>query len=569
MARVTGSGLLDHLPAVLREADAQGERFLERFVNAFQTVFDTVEGEIAALGDLYGLAPTPSLAAEARPGAVTLRLDSAAGLCGGDVLMLDPVAASRPGAGGGVEVVRVAAVPGEPPAPPSAVTLERALRLAHPKGTPLLVADPPRSASTLAVSVGPGARIVAVGDPGGLDARAGDVVRVGDGSDARFAQVVSIDGARLTITPVLEEAHRVGQPVACMPLAATATPPPVFASAGRAGPELLLRVPALAGEQVVELDTFTGLGRSAVLHLQDPDVPRVEFAVVDALPPEPDPTGPAVLRGGVRLARRLRFPHLAGTRVGVVGGVRARAALAGEAAAGAADLTVADPGALPLAPGDVLRVGADPTLEHAQVVAVADRTLSVTPPLTQAHRAGEPLAVLAPAGGGTALLAWLAGTIGLALRPTRGERWNRELLRRTGPIWPWRGTRAGLEGFLAAYLLGEAEVRVVDHPDPMQLGLVSTLGEDSYLCGAPPSLFWVELATAERESRLHHPLGLGELVQAAHQALDRERPAHTRYELRVQAHTMQLGVDAEREVGARVGDTTLLWDQPMAVEGGI
>jgi hypothetical protein len=65
---------------------------------------------------------------------------------------------------------------------------------------------------------------------------------------------------------------------------------------------------------------------------------------------------------------------------------------------------------------------------------------------------------------------------------------------------------------------------------------------------------------------MYQPAGLISLVRAAREALRREVPVHLGYELRLHANTMQLGTDIT-EVGARLGDTTLLWDEPLVVLG--
>jgi hypothetical protein len=197
---------------------------------------------------------------------------------------------------------------------------------------------------------------------------------------------------------------------------------------------------------------------------------------------------------------------------------------------------------------------------------VSGRALRTASPLRFAHDAGAVVVALRPTSGGTGFLRWLAGAIGLELRPDRGERWNRELLRDAGSIWPWRGTRRAVEEFLQSYVRGEAHVTVVDPSNPMQLGVQSTIGDDAVLCGNP-SYFWVDVVTNPRNSRMYQPTGLLELVRAARDALRREAPAHLTYDVRVFASTMRLGGFPDRHVGARLGDTTLLWQAPLVVPG--
>src|SRR5262249_40053702 len=143
-----------------------------------------------------------------------------------------------------------------------------------------------------------------------------------------------------------------------------------------------------------------------------------------------------------------RFGHEVGTPVGVPGAPQGATVLA--AAAAGDTLALADPDALGAAAGDVLRVDEGPAEEYARVLRASGATVTVAPALALLHAAGRPVARLAASGSGAAFLEWLAGWVGLALRPGRGERWNRELLRVAGRIAPWRGTRAGVEAFLNA-----------------------------------------------------------------------------------------------------------------------
>jgi hypothetical protein len=550
------TSLLDYLPAVFRQEAAADAGFLGRFLEGFAGAFDQLQQEVDAIPELFAVVPTPALAAAAAAGSDVLRLDSAVGLCGGDVLHVREENAGR------AEVVELLAVTGG--LDPTGAVLTEALRFDHAAGTSLAVLQPAPPGSELAAPAAVGQATLHLVDPGALRAVAGDVLRVDDGERLEHAQVRTVDHPRATVTlrRALRRPHDAGRPVRCMEPAPTATPPPAFADAVRDGPELVLRAPVLAGEAGLEVDTTTGLRVGDVLHLRELDPARVEFARVDALPAEQ--AVPGVLRGAVRLAGPLRFAHDAGAGMAVLGGVGPGTVLAVGAQPGAAAIEVDDPDAPGVTTGRVVRLGAD---EHAQVVGVQGRVVAVVPPPLRAHPRGEPVVPLLPSAAGTAFLRWLAGLIGLALRPDRGERWNRELLRLAGRLWPLRGTRAGLQAHLRAVLRGDADAVVFDPANPLQVGLVATVGVDTIVCGGLPYFFWVELATEQRNSRLYSPLGLSEMVQAAQAVLRAERPAHTYYQLRLRAHTMQLGVDPGTEVGARVGDTTLLWNQAMSLPG--
>ena len=551
-SRTAGARFLDYLPSVLRQADGGGLGFLGRLLAAYETVFATVEAELDAIPELFAVPPAPVLAADTPAGALTLPLDSAAGLGVGDVLQLDDDAA---------EIVEVAVVAAD--LAPTTVTLRASLRLEHRRGTVLRVLGSAAACGTLAAPVPAGDTTLTLA--GGREIAAGAALRLGAGAAAEYAHVAAVAGPRLTLARPLASPHAAGEPVALLAPPQSVTPPAAFASAVRDGAEWLLRAAARAGERAIELDTCSGLEPGDLLHLRESDPARVELVRVEFLPTADSSS--AIKRAAVRLEQPLRFDHAPGLGLALVERTGSASALADAAAAGATALTVDHPDALGAAPGDLLQVGTGGAEEHVQVLASAGATLSVTPSLLQPHAAGQPLALLVPRLSGAAHLAWLAGWIGLALRPDRGEQWNRELLRLAGAIGPRRGTRAGVEAFVNAYLRGEAHAVVVDPAQPLQVGLVATVGADTVVCGGPPHWFWIELTTEAGNSTLRQPAGLAALAQAARAAADRERPAHTAYSLRIHAPTLQLGVDALADVGARVGETTALWAEPLVVQG--
>lgn len=563
---------VDQLPAVLRQDERDGESFLGRFLRAFEVVFAEIEGEIEAIPELFAVAAGGALAAGAAPGERVLHLETAAGLCPGDVVLLEP---PRDGPAETPELVAVAG--GDAPPHPERVELAAAVRFAHARGTrvrPLLPAEP--GGAVLALAAPSGARELRVAD-GAPGIAPGVALRVDAGARAEHLRVVRVEGGAVEVEPPLAHAHEPGSPVAVHRFAAQATPPPAFAHAPREGPELVLDAPvrgsgpAGEGDPFLELDTLSGIEPGDVLRIRDFDPARVEFVRVRTLP-QPHP-GPALVRRGVELERGVRHAHAAGTGVDVPVLPSGATLLAAAAPAGAARVQVLDPDGLGARPGDPVVVGAGWRAgrpeggQWAEVREAAGRTLVLEPPLAAPAPAGAAVARVLPAGGALAALEWLAGWIGLALRPGRGERWNRDLLRRAGALWPSRGTLRGVQALLEAYLRGEAAPTLFDPSNPLQVGLVSTVGVDTIICGGPLHTFWVDLHTARRSMRLRTPEGMAEMVQAAHEALLREKPGHTGYTLRVHAPTLQIGTDARLHVGARVGDTTLLWSRPLSVAG--
>ncbi|MCE7989159.1 MAG: hypothetical protein DYG89_49025 [Caldilinea sp. CFX5] len=557
----------EYLPAILRTNAREGANFLSAFLGVFEQLFAGVQSELDALPDLFALTPTPLVAVAVAAEECTLLLDSAAGLCPGDILQLQAEPETP------CEFVEIDEVEASDLALlPSAVHLRRALRFPHTAGARVVVVGRPVAAAALSLGVGSGATALTVMDAPQLGVEVGAILRIGDDETTEYAQVEEVKGVTLTIAPPLQSSHAVGEPVAMMQPMPVATPPAAFAYAQHDGAELVLRSPALAQAELIEVDTHSGLQVNDLLHIQDSDPTAVEFVQVDALPAA-GPT-PAVWRAGLHLRQPLRFAHATGTAIRVLGTVVGEAALAKPATANTLVIEETQAAFLDATVGDVLRVGRGATPEYVQVVAVTTNqekgqsTLSVTPALTGTYDTGAPVVHLAPVGGGRAFLQWLAGWVGLALRPDRGERWNRELLRVAGRIWPWRGTKPGVEAFLRTYLREEvAAITIYAPANPLQIGLVSTVGLNTVIGGSLPSFFWVNLVTNPRNSRLYHRDGLQELIQTARAALEQERPAHTDYQLRIQGHPMQIGVDYTHEVGARVGDTTLVGGAPLTIPG--
>jgi hypothetical protein len=413
-------------------------------------------------------------------------------------------------------------------------------------------------------------------DPEALPAAAGDTVQVGR-TTFEYAQVVSTSGSTVVVTPPLQSIPPAETPVALLEPLATTTPPPALEYAERSGRELVSITPVFAGSARLELDTLTDLREGDLLEVRERDAQQSELVTLKDLPAK-EQSGLGIPTKTIKVEPSLRFDHPAGTEVALLVPVGRAARLDADAGAGVRDLVLADASALGAGPGARLRIGSGSAAEHRYVESTLANGLRVRPPLARGHFAGEPVVRVASRSGGTGFLAWLASAVGLELRTDRGERWNRELVRLVGPLWRWRGTRRGVEELLAGSVRGEVGerlllsglerrgVEVVDMANSMQLGLVSTLGYDTVLCGRP-SYFRADLQAERRSHRMHQPAGIDELVRAARQSLEREKPAHTFYDLHVYATTMQLGVDSVNEVGARLGDTTLLWDEPLVVAG--
>jgi hypothetical protein len=578
--------IIDYLPAVVRGDEPPEGSSLGAFLSAFEAVFEGIDTEIDRVAELYGLAPTPRITGEIMPGETVLPLDHAAGICPGDVLELVgtvrghldyvevaevrvPPAPASPAAGGGPLETAPRLVPTE-------VVLRAGPRFEHDRGGVVHVLGREAGSAKLALPVdaiavaGSTAVELQLSEPV-MPVPMGGVVRIGEGPDAEYGRVLAAEPGRLTVVPPTLRSHPARSPVVAIERASTTTPPAApFPWAVRGGPELVLAAPAVARRSWIQLDTYAGLRDGDILHVRDPDPGRIEFLRVRELPPRRRfKPGGGVRRSALELRSALRFDHDAGVGVGVMGARGAATVLAERTHRGDDSVSVKDAELLALRPGDVMAVGSPRRrgLEHVQVIDVSANRIRFAPALLLGHPAERQVARIAPVGSGTGFLRWLAGWIGLELRADRGERWNRELLRSAGRVWPYRGTGGGLDEFLRVYLAGDATARTFAPANPMQVGFISTVGVDTTICGASPDFFQVDVESGLQNPWHYSPGGLTAVLQAAAEALRRERPAHTYYDLHLNAHTMQVGVDELTEIGARVGETTLLWSGALVVEG--
>jgi len=130
-------------------------------------------------------------------------------------------------------------------------------------------------------------------------------------------------------------------------------------------------------------------------------------------------------------------------------------------------------------------------------------------------------------------LPWLASWVGLALDDNWPEMRRRRLLAEAVPLYRWRGTRRGLTRALQIYTGFTPDI--TDHPFAgMRLGPNTLLGRDTLLGDVAPHTFVVTLAVP-------NPTAVNRQIIRA--VIDSQKPAHTRYALRIVQRTV---LDAER-----------------------
>jgi phage tail-like protein len=132
-------------------------------------------------------------------------------------------------------------------------------------------------------------------------------------------------------------------------------------------------------------------------------------------------------------------------------------------------------------------------------------------------------------------LGWLAGWVALELPENWREDVKRKLIQRIVQLYKKRGTKQGLEEFLEIYY--GPGVSIDEWYLPFQLGVSSFVGKENALDGGPPGFFSVKVIIPEPDLQLK--AGTEKAIRAI---IDREKPAHTYYRLKVVMPTMKVGV---------------------------
>jgi phage tail-like protein len=123
-------------------------------------------------------------------------------------------------------------------------------------------------------------------------------------------------------------------------------------------------------------------------------------------------------------------------------------------------------------------------------------------------------------------LPWLASWLALVLREdwdlfpsTSGNR-NRLLIAKASDLYKRRGTKLGLEQYLASFTVVPP---TIDELSSFQLGVTSTVGTDTIVGEGAPFFFTVGVKTAARFTDLKRAV---DVIQAI---VDQQKPAHTYY----------------------------------------
>jgi phage tail-like protein len=133
-------------------------------------------------------------------------------------------------------------------------------------------------------------------------------------------------------------------------------------------------------------------------------------------------------------------------------------------------------------------------------------------------------------------LEWLSGWVALTLRDDWNAEERRRILAEVVPSYSQRGTPGGLRQIVAAFAgVHPAAIKITDQP--FQVGRISTIGEDTVLGVERPHFFVVSALIPGATDLARRRMALRAII-------DREKPAHTCYNLFVQTSTMRIGVSS-------------------------
>ncbi|KYC43644.1 hypothetical protein WA1_00270 [Scytonema hofmannii PCC 7110] len=153
-------------------------------------------------------------------------------------------------------------------------------------------------------------------------------------------------------------------------------------------------------------------------------------------------------------------------------------------------------------------------------------------------------------------LSWLASWVALSVRADWPVPIQRDFIANIVQRYRFRGTKANLQELLRMFVRGTPEI-IETNTAEFQIGVHSTIGEDTYLRGGSPHFFQVTIVLPE-ELR-NRPQELARQLEIAHAIIELEKPAHTTYELiPIYPGTMQIGVTST------VGIDTLLGTVPVS-----
>lgn len=163
-----------------------------------------------------------------------------------------------------------------------------------------------------------------------------------------------------------------------------------------------------------------------------------------------------------------------------------------------------------------------------------ERTFEPGPGLDDAHRAPDDF------------LDWLSGWVALSLRADVAPERQRVLIANAVRLYRIRGTKSGLEQLISLYTTLGATVQ--EAGPRLQIGVHSTVGEDTSINGGPPHFFRLTIRLPTTS-----PDEIAAQRRIVTAITDAEKPAHTYYTLDIETPILQIGVTSHVGVDTLLG----------------
>ena len=146
-------------------------------------------------------------------------------------------------------------------------------------------------------------------------------------------------------------------------------------------------------------------------------------------------------------------------------------------------------------------------------------------------------------------LPWLADWTAFTMRADLDLDQQRWFISKIIQLYKRRGTKQNLQELLTIFTKGRPKV-VEAGGEEFQIGVSSTIGEDTWLGGSPPHYFQVTISLAEAKTDIQE---IQRKQKITRDLIELEKPAHTFYDLYTIFPSMQIGVQSTLGVDTLLG----------------
>ncbi len=144
-------------------------------------------------------------------------------------------------------------------------------------------------------------------------------------------------------------------------------------------------------------------------------------------------------------------------------------------------------------------------------------------------------------------LPWLASWVALSLRADLDVMRQRDFIANIVQLYRRRGTKKNLQDLLAIFTVGTPIVTETA-TEEFQIGVHSTIGQNTYLRGGPPHFFTVTISLPRAAPAVQE-----RQMAIAHALIELGKPAHTFYELKPIFPSMRIGRHSTAGVDTLLG----------------